>query len=332
MWGESMIIEAKELTKDYAISIKGEGLKSRIKSLVSPEKKIVHAVKNIDLLIDEGELVGYIGPNGAGKSTTIKMISGILTPTSGEIKVCGIDPAKKRIENAFNVGAVFGQKTQLWWDLPVSETFELLRRMYNIPLKYYQKNIKEFMDYLDMGSFMDQAVRQLSLGQRIRAEIAASLLHNPRVLFLDEPTIGLDVNIKASVREFIRKINQERGVTILLTTHDLQDIEQLAKRIIVINHGQIGFDGSVKELADKYASGKHRICFTLQQDTAQVELPAGMKNHYTLVKNGLRVQIDHDQSLKTSDVITVLLQKYTITDIDIQGTRIEEVVKEVYQS
>lgn len=327
-----MIIEANHLSKDYVISLKGKGLKGMAKSLIHSKKRIVHAVQDVNLKMEEGELVGYIGPNGAGKSTTIKMLSGILSPTGGEVKVCGINPAKKRIENALNVGAVFGQKTQLWWDLPVRETFELLRRMYNIPLDQYKKNVAEFMEYLDMGSFADQAVRQLSLGQRMRAEIAASLLHNPKVLFLDEPTIGLDVNVKVSVRDFIKKINKERGVTILLTTHDLQDIEQLAKRIVVINHGQVGFDGSMTALAEKYASGKHSVQFTLQKDVGQIELPTGMAGHYTLAKNGLHVQIEHDQSISASDMVATLLQKYTLTDIDIHGPQIEDVVMEVYKS
>ena len=327
-----MIIEANHLSKDYVISLKGKGLKGMAKSLIHSEKKIVHAVQDVNLKMEEGELVGYIGPNGAGKSTTIKMLSGILSPTGGEVKVCGIDPAKKRIENALNVGAVFGQKTQLWWDLPVRETFELLRRMYNIPLDQYKKNVAEFMDYLDMGSFVDQAVRQLSLGQRMRAEIAASLLHNPKVLFLDEPTIGLDVNVKVSVRDFIKKINKERDVTILLTTHDLQDIEQLAKRIVVINHGQVGFDGSMTALADKYAGDKHSVRFTLQKDVDQIELPVGMEGHYTLSKNGLHVQIEHDQNISASDMMGALLAKYTLTDIDIRGPQIEDVVMEVYKS
>ena len=326
------VINAKNLMKDYVISVKEKGLKGMAKSLIHSEKKIVHAVKGVNLKMEVGELVGYIGPNGAGKSTTIKMLSGILSPTGGEVKVCGINPAKKRIENALNVGAVFGQKTQLWWDLPVRETFELLRRMYNIPMDQYKKNVAEFMDYLDIGSFADQAVRQLSLGQRMRAEIAASLLHNPKVLFLDEPTIGLDVNVKVSVREFIKKINKERGVTILLTTHDLQDIEQLARRIVVINHGQVGFDGSMEALADKYAGGKHRVRFTLQKDAEKIELPAGMTGHYTLSKNGLHVQIEHDQTISASAMVAVLLQKYTLTDIDIHGPQIEDVVMEVYKA
>lgn len=327
-----MVIEANDLAKDYVVNLKGKGLKGMAKSLLKSEKKVIHAVQDVNLKMEEGELVGYIGPNGAGKSTTIKMLSGILAPTRGNVSVCGIDPQKKRIQNALNVGAVFGQKTQMWWDLPVRETFELLRKMYNIPKERYQKNIEEFMDYLDMGSFVEQPVRQLSLGQRMRAEIAASLLHDPKVLFLDEPTIGLDVNVKAGMREFVKKINKERGVTILLTTHDLQDIEELAKRIVVINHGRVGFDGSMEELAKRYADGKRSVSFTLQQDIPEIVLPEGMAGHYTLERDGLHVKIGHDSHVDTSDLIVALVQKYALTDIDIKGPQIEDVVMEVYKS
>lgn len=327
-----MVIQATGLTKDYIINLKGKGLKGMAKSLFRSEKKTVHAVQDVDLTMDEGELVGYIGPNGAGKSTTIKMLSGILAPTAGTVRVCGIDPQKRRIQNALNIGAVFGQKTQLWWDLPVRETFELLRRMYNIPADRYKKNVDEFMDFLDMGPFADQAVRQLSLGQRMRAEIAASLLHDPKVLFLDEPTIGLDVNVKVAVRDFVRKINKERGVTILLTTHDLQDIEELARRIVVINHGQVGFDGSQAQLAERYADGKRSVSFTLQQEASQIVLPEGLAGHCTLQQEGLHVKVVHDSRVSSSDLIVALVQRYRLTDIDIKGPQIEDVVMEVYKS
>nr|WP_296457561.1 ATP-binding cassette domain-containing protein [uncultured Acetatifactor sp.] len=326
-----MVIQATDLTKDYMINLKGKGLKGMAKSLFKSEKKTVHAVQDVNLQMDEGELVGYIGPNGAGKSTTIKMLSGILAPTAGSVRVCGLDPQKRRIQNAMNIGAVFGQKTQLWWDLPVRETFELLRRMYNIPADRYKKNVDEFMDFLDMGPFADQAVRQLSLGQRMRAEIAASLLHDPKVLFLDEPTIGLDVNVKVAVREFVKKINKERGVTILLTTHDLQDIEELAKRIVVINHGQVGFDGSQAELARKYADGKHSVSFTLQQEVSDILLPEGLAAHCTIQREGRNVKVMHDSSVSSSDLIVALVQRYKLTDIDIEGPQIEDVVMEVYK-
>lgn len=183
-----------------------------------------------------------------------------------------------------------------------------------------------------MGSFADQPVRQLSLGQRMRAEIAASLLHDPKVLFLDEPTIGLDVNVKVSMREFVKKINRERGVTILLTTHDLQDIEELAQRIVVINHGQVGFDGSQAQLAEKYADGKHSVSFTLQQEVAEIVLPEGLAGHCSLQREGLHVRIQHDSRVSSSDLIVALVQRYRLTDIDIKGPQIEDVVMEVYKS
>ena len=327
-----MIIEAKDLSKDYVVSVKGKGLKGMAKSLIKSEKKLVHAVNNINLSIGEGELVGYIGPNGAGKSTTIKMLTGILQPTTGSVSVCGIDPSKDRIQNALNVGAVFGQKTQLWWDLPVRETFELLKRMYSIPEDVYKKNLTDFMDYLEIEKFADQAVRQLSLGQRMRAEIAASLLHSPKVLFLDEPTIGLDINVKIKMREFIKKINEERGVSVMLTTHDLQDIETLAKRIVVINHGTACFDGTYDELAEKYTGGKHTVSFTLQEEAETIELPEGLKDKVDISRNGRHVTLVHEAQVSSSDILGEILRKYSISGIDIHGPQIEDVVMEVYNS
>lgn len=325
------MIEVQNLSKDYVVKLKEKGLKGMAKSLIHTEKKIIHAVQNVNFSIGEGELVGYIGPNGAGKSTTIKMLCGILQPTGGSVSVCGITPSKNRIQNALNVGAVFGQKTQLWWDLPVRETFELLKRMYSIPDAVYQKNMKDFTEYLELTGFVDQPVRQLSLGQRMRCEIAASLLHSPKVLYLDEPTIGLDINVKIKMREFIKRINAERGVTIILTTHDLQDIEELAKRIIVINHGTVGFDGSMKELAARYAGGKHTVSFTLDDEVETIMLPEGMRGHYSLKKDGYHVTITHDAALPASDIITAVVTQYHISDIDIKGPQIEDVVLEVYQ-
>lgn len=327
-----MIIEAQDLTKDYVVKLKGKGLKGMTKSLFKSDKKIVHAVKNVDLSIDEGELVGYIGPNGAGKSTTIKMLTGILQPTSGTIRVCGLDPSRNRVQNALNVGAVFGQKTQLWWDLPVRETFELLKRMYSIPEDVYRNNLDDFMDFLELGSFVDQPVRQLSLGQRMRAEIAASLLHSPKVLYLDEPTIGLDINIKLKMREFIKKINQERGVTVMLTTHDLQDIEQMAKRIVVINHGTVCFNGTMEELSEKYTGGSHSISFTLQKDEDKLVLSSQLEKLVTVEKDGRHVTIKHPQTVAAADILTDIFRSYSVSDIEIKGPQIEDIVMEVYNS
>lgn len=324
------MIEAKNLSKDYVISAKGKGVSGMAKALFKSEKKIVHAVNDVNLSIGKGELVGYIGPNGAGKSTTIKMVTGILQPTSGSVSVCGIDPAKNRIRNAMNIGVVFGQKTQLFWDLPVRETFELLKRMYQIDDVSYRRNLDDYMSFLEIGSFADQPVRQLSLGQRMRAEIAASLLHDPKVLFLDEPTIGLDINVKIKMREFIKKINQERQVTVLLTTHDLSDIESLAKRIIVINHGAVGFDGTIEELAEKYAGGKRCIRFTLQEE-AVLQFPERMRGHLEMQRDGRHIVLLHDNTLDVGEILNEILFQAAITDIDIKGPRIEDIVLEVYK-
>ena len=325
------MIEAENLSKDYVVHLKGKGLSGMVRSLVKSEKKIVPAVQNVNLSIAEGELVGYIGPNGAGKSTTIKMLTGILQPSSGYVSICGIDPAKNRIQNARNIGVVFGQKTQLFWDLPVRETFDLLRRMYQIDGVTYRRNVDDFMDFLEMGSFVDQPVRQLSLGQRMRAEIAAALLHDPKVLFLDEPTIGLDINVKIKMREFIQKINQERRVTVLLTTHDLADIESLARRIIVINHGTVGFDGRIETLAEKYAKGKRRIRFTLLDETV-LQFPEKIQAHLEMKRDGRCITLLHDSSLDDGEILSEILSQASVSDIHIQGPQIEDVVLEAYKS
>lgn len=327
-----MVIQVHNLSKDYSISVKGSGLNGMIKSLFKPEIKKVHAVKSVSMSIEEGELVGFIGPNGAGKSTTIKMLSGILQPTTGEVRICGIDPAKRRMQNAMNIGAVFGQKTQLWWDLPVRETFELLRRMYDIPSDVYQRNIKDFTSFLEIDQFQDQAVRQLSLGQRMRAEIAASLLHDPKILYLDEPTIGLDINVKIQVRQFVKKINKERGVTVLLTTHDLQDIESLASRIIVINHGTVGYDGDMQELAKQYGKGNHSISFNFQEDVDRFSLPDKMGEKCCIHQEGRHITLTYPQEVAAAELLALILSQYQITDIEIKGPQIEDIVLEVYKS
>ncbi|MCB1157317.1 MAG: ATP-binding cassette domain-containing protein, partial [Leptospiraceae bacterium] len=214
---------------------------------IHTEKEKINAVDNVSFQIEKGEFVGYIGPNGAGKSTTIKMLTGILTPSSGFIRIKGLDPLKQRRENAKQIGVVFGQRTQLWWDLPVEESFDLLKTIYKIPEKQYKEKLDEFQELLGIQTFFKQQTRKLSLGQRMKADLAASLLHSPSILFLDEPTIGLDIITKEKVREFIRRINQEQKTTVLLTTHDVQDIEFLARRIIVIDRGKIGYDGNINE-------------------------------------------------------------------------------------
>lgn len=211
-------------------------------------RTIVHAVQDLSFTVERGEFVGYLGPNGAGKSTTIKMLCGILTPTSGKVRVAGLDPSRKRTTLASRIGVVFGQRTTLWWDLPLKDSFELIRLLYKVDRKVFRIRLDELIETLDLAGFLRTPVRQLSLGQRMRGDLAAALLHAPDVLVLDEPTIGLDVVSKASIRDFLRRVNAEQGTTVLLTTHDLGDIEQLCRRVMLIDHGHLAFDGTLDEL------------------------------------------------------------------------------------
>lgn len=327
----NMVIEVNKMSKDYLVNVTNRNTSDKFISFLGRKKTIVHAVQHIDFNIAEGELIGYIGPNGSGKSTTIKVLTGILQPTSGYVSVCGINPSKERIQNALNIGAVFGQKTQLWWDLPVIETFELLKRMYQINENIYRRNVNDYISFLDIGSFMNQPVRQLSLGQRMRAEIAACLLHDPKVLYLDEPTIGLDINVKLKMREFIKKINEDRKVTILLTTHDLSDIEFLAKRIIVINHGTLCFDGSMGELKRRYVGGKHVIRLTLLQE-GMMELPERWTQHVQMKQDGQHVVLIYDEKMDSGAFLSQLLSRYKVSDIEIQEPPIEDIVLEAYNA
>lgn len=259
------LIEVQDLKKDYLIAQKKAGIGGTIKHLIHPVYRKKEAVKGISFSIQEGESVAFLGANGAGKSTTIKMLTGIMKPGSGCISVMGKNPFEKRIENAKNIGVVFGQKTQLWWDIPIIETFQLLKNIYEIPEEKYQKNMKEFCEILELNEFLDQPARKLSLGQRVRADLAASLLHEPPVLFLDEPTIGLDVAVKQKIYAFLRKINKEKKTTILLTSHDLNDLESLCQRLIILERGKILFDDKMDKIFEQYEEG-----ITLEQIVIQL--------------------------------------------------------------
>ncbi len=246
------MIEAADLTKEFKTPVKQPGLKGAVRHLFHGEYRTKMAVDHVNFTIEQGEAVAYIGPNGAGKSTTIKMLTGILKPTSGKIQIDGIDPQKNRIQNAKNIGVVFGQRTQLWWDIPIEESFTLLKNIYEIPDAVYQENMRLFHEIFGLSEFIGRAARRLSLGQRMRADLAAALLHNPSTVFLDEPTIGLDVGTKEAMRELIQKINREKEVTIILTSHDLRDVEDICERIIVIDHGQIICDKRIDQLTEEY--------------------------------------------------------------------------------
>ena len=250
------IISVKNLCKSYKISKRNSGFKNALKSFFKREYKIIKAVDNISFTVEEGEIVGYIGPNGAGKSTTIKMLAGILKPDCGEVIINGMNPFDNRIKYVKEIGVVFGQKSQLWWDIPAIDSFDLLKEIYKIPEVEYIQTRDELIKVLNIEEIVKMPVRQLSLGQRMKCELVASLLHNPKILFLDEPTIGLDAVSKVGVRNFIKKINKEKKVTVILTTHDMADIETLADRVIVIGNGNKLYDGNINDIKKKYSDKK----------------------------------------------------------------------------
>lgn len=242
------MIQVSHLRKTFRVARRGAGFSQAVKALFHREYEEIHALDDLNFTIRDGEMVGYIGPNGAGKSSTIKVLSGILTPDSGQCLVNGRTPWKERVAHVKEIGVVFGQRTQLWWDVPVADSFELLKEIYTVPGQTYRENLEELTQLLDLGDLLRTPARQLSLGQRMRCEIAASLLHSPKILFLDEPTIGLDAVSKLAVRDFILRLNRERGTTVLLTTHDMQDIEALASRVLLIGRGKILLDGTVEDI------------------------------------------------------------------------------------
>jgi ABC-2 type transport system ATP-binding protein len=325
------IIEVNNLVKKYKIIKKEEGIKGYLKHLIKPKYKEFKAVNGISFNIEEGELVGYIGENGAGKSTTIKMLTGLLTPTSGNVIINGIIPNEKRMQNNKNIGAVFGQKTQLWWDLPVIESFRLIKKMYKIPENEYRKNLKRFSEILDLDDLLEKQVKNLSLGQKMRCEIAATFLHNPKIVYLDEPTIGLDVFVKENIRKFIKDINKEKKTTVILTTHDLKDIEDVCNRIILLDKGQIIYDGSKQKFKDTY--GKYVVAeFVVNNKAKEIKNNITLKNIEIIEEseNKLKIKFNHEETtiVKIMDEIS----KYcTIEDIHMKEAELEDILKEIYK-
>ena len=317
-----------DISKTFKVAKRNSGLKSALKSFIKREYSIVEAVKNVSFEIDEGEIVGYIGPNGAGKSTTIKMLSGILLPTAGSITVDGLNPFEDRKNYVSNIGVVFGQRSQLAWDIPAEDTFDLLKDIYKLDNEKYQNTKAELIKLLNIEEVIKKPVRSLSLGQRMRCEIAASLLHEPKILFLDEPTIGLDAASKKIVRDFILKINKERKVTVILTTHDMTDIETLAKRIILIGKGQILYDGSLNKLKSKYGSYKS-ITVNTKEKISKPRLQ-GIINSKK-IEDGYNFVIDSN-IITVSSFINYLSKKYSIDDIEIDNEHIDDVILKLYQS
>jgi ABC-2 type transport system ATP-binding protein len=321
------IIETARLRKVFRSIVRRPGLTGAVATLFSPEYEEKIAVDDVTMAIEPGELVGYLGPNGAGKSTTIKMLTGILVPTSGTIRVAGLVPHEQRQANAQNIGVVFGQRSQLYWDLPLRESFELLRAIYDVPHDRYRQNMRAFAEILDLESFLDTPVRQLSLGERMRGDFAAALLHDPQIVYLDEPTIGLDVVAKEAIREFIAGINRERGTTILLTTHDLADVERLTRRIVLIDEGRVIFDGPLERLREEY--GTHRtLVVTLAEPYPELTVADAEEES----REGTVVRLRFNRRTITAEaLIRRVMERYRITDVSSIEPEIDAIVRRIYR-
>lgn len=321
------LIHVKNLSKTFKVNYRNGGLKASIKSFFKREYKYIEAVKDISFDIKKGEIVGYIGPNGAGKSTTIKMLSGILIPDKGEIIIDDKVPYKDRINFAKEIGVVFGQRSNLWWDIPVEDSFDLLKDIYQIPEEQYQQKKDELVQLLELEDIIKIPVRNLSLGQRMRCEIAAALLHSPKILFLDEPTIGLDAKSKVVVREFIKKINKTTSVTVILTTHDMADIEYLATRIILIGKGTILYDGTIKKIKKVFDAEKI-IKVASNNNLSKIKLNGIISNHIT-DQNIYTFKINTEK-LPLSKFIKEL-SKYDINDVDVENQNIDDIILKLYE-
>jgi len=320
------MIKIENLNKTFRVAKRQAGFGRAVKALFSREFEIIHALNNISFTIKDGEMVGYIGPNGAGKSTTIKIMCGVLTPDSGICDIDGRTPWKERVAHVRDIGVVFGQRSQLWWDVPIIDSFELIRDIYKVDVQSYKNNLDELTELLDLCELLKTPARSLSLGQRMRCEIAASLLHNPKTLFLDEPTIGLDAVSKIAVRQFIKKLNAERGTTVILTTHDMQDIEALTERILLIGKGRILMDGSLAELK-RHSSERKTIIVEYNGNVP--EICDGMT--LTEAKDGRLVIVLNPAVLTVSDAIAHLTTQTELVDVSVSGITAEEMVAALYK-
>ena len=320
------MITLRNINKTFRVSKRQAGFGRAVKALFSREYELVHALSDVSFSIRDGEMVGYIGPNGAGKSTTIKIMCGILTPDSGECDIDGRTPWRERVAHVRGIGVVFGQRSQLWWDVPIIDSFELIRDIYKVDEKLYRRNLDELTALLDLSEIIKTPARSLSLGQRMRCEIAASLLHSPKTLFLDEPTIGLDAVSKIAVRQFIKKINGEQGTTVILTTHDMQDIEALTERILLIGRGKILLDGSLAELKKRMSERKTLV---VEYNGAAPEIGDGMT--LAEAKDG-RLVISLDPAvLPVSDAISALAAQTELLDVSVSGISAEDMVAALYK-
>jgi len=311
------LIDVHDLTRTFVVRKRTNGLtRTRTEG---------RAVDDLSFSVETGEMVGYIGPNGAGKSTTIKMLTGILVPTAGHLRVAGLEPSRQRTELARRIGVVFGQRTTLWWDLPLRDSFELLQKIYRVEPARHRRNLEEYVELLDLGDLLDTPVRQLSLGQRMRGDITAALLHDPEILYLDEPTIGLDVVSKGRLREFLRTLNAERGTTLMLTTHDLQDIEALCDRVIVIDHGTAVFDGPLEGL-HRRGESRRTLVVDLVDEAPPIEV-AGAETHRV---DGPRQWLSFPAGESAAPIVSAVAATYAVADLSIQEPDIEDVIREIY--
>lgn len=330
------MIRVENLSKDFKINKKYAGFKGAIKSFFTSEYTVKKAVDNISFEIDDGEIVGYIGANGAGKSTTIKMMTGILKPTNGIVSVNGLVPYENREKNAKNIGVVFGQKTQLWWDLPISETFSLLKDIYDVSDEDFNERMSFLKEVLELDEFFLSPVRTLSLGQRMRADLAAALIHNPKVIYLDEPTIGLDVVVKERVRKAIKEINEKYNTTIILTTHDLNDIEELCSRIIIIDKGKKIYDGEINGVKEKFGY------LTTVEIQIKEEINLESFNEFNEMKDDCEFKLNFNENklsitfnknkISSSEIIGRVMKKLTVIDFAVKETSIEDIVKKMYRN
>ena len=320
------VIQVNNLSKDFKVKVKEKGLKGSLKSLVKPKYKIIKAVKNVSFSVEKGEMIAFIGPNGAGKSTSIKMMTGILYPDKGDIDILGYNPVKDRKKLAYEIGCVFGQKEQLWTHLTPYDNFKFFGAIYDIPESIVEKKIKELNDLFELNEFMNTPVRNLSLGQRIRCEIVASLIHEPKILFLDEPTIGLDPVVKENIRTLIKRMNKEYKTTVVLTSHDVSDIEKLCKRVIIVNKGQIVLDDSMENLKYHYLNKK--IVEAKMKEQVNLEDEEGI----TILKDkGYNLKIEVDTKKRSVSDALKLLNPDNIVDINISNIPLENIISEIYK-
>lgn len=320
------VIEVKNLSKTFWVKDKEEGLLGSLKSFFSNKKREIKAVKSINFNIDSGEMIGFIGPNGAGKTTTLKMLSGILYPTKGEIKVLGFNPFERKHEFLKKISLVMGQKNQLLWDLPAIDTFNLNREVYEISKNEFKDTLEELIEIFEIKDILNQQVRKLSLGQRMKCELVASILHTPKILFLDEPTIGLDILIQKKLREFIKKYNKKFGTTVILTSHYMDDVKEIAKRIIIINEGNIVFDDSIGELSHKFANYK-LLSLTLNKEVNLSDLKIFGEVNYNFPNLEIKVSPD-----EIADITSQTLKLLDVDDIDISEPKLEDIVSKIFES